>query len=123
MTETSRTTITLTKSVMRLVDEIINVFGATRAQVISNIVEFFFNNKKNDQLLDKLRTRKREQNKPDDEILDKKIKDLLDGANNIPLDFVLKYLNIGETYFIIRNKKWSNKYNYKLDNNRIVKNE
>ena len=37
MTDTTRTTVTLNKSYMSLIDELVDVFGATKAQVISNI--------------------------------------------------------------------------------------
>ena len=64
MTETSRTTVTLNNSYMKLIEELVDVFGATKAQVISNIVEYFFNDSKNDPLLEKLRARKRKENPP-----------------------------------------------------------
>ncbi len=35
MTETSRTTVTLNNSYMKLVEELVDVFGATKAQVIT----------------------------------------------------------------------------------------
>jgi hypothetical protein len=61
MTETTRTTVTLNKSYMKLIEELVDVFGTTRAQVINNIVEYFFNDSNNDALLEKLRTRKRQE--------------------------------------------------------------
>ena len=39
MTDTSRATVTLDRSLMNLIDEIVGVLGATRPQVINNIVE------------------------------------------------------------------------------------
>ena len=65
MTETSRTTVTLNNSYMKLVQELVDVFGATKAQVISSIVEYFFNDNHNDALLEKLRSRKRKENPPE----------------------------------------------------------
>jgi len=121
MTDTSRTTLTLDKSLMDLVDELIGVFGATRPQVINNVIELFFNNPKNDKLLEKLRKRKRDQNNPDKKIIENKISDFLQGANKIPLATLLNYLNIGENYFWKYNNDWSQKFNYSVEDNIIIK--
>lgn len=122
MTDTSRTTVTFTTSIMREIEVLIGVFGATRAQVISNIVEYFLNDKKNDALIAKLKERKREQNKPDGKIIGEKIKYFLKGTNYIPLETFLKNLGIGEKYFYENNHIWSEKYNYTLQDLKIVKN-
>jgi len=42
MTETTRTTVTLSKISMNQVKELVGVFGSTTASVISRIVEHFF---------------------------------------------------------------------------------
>ena len=122
MTDTSRATVTLDRSLMNLVDEIVGVFGATRPQVINNIVELFFNNPKNDILLEKLRLRQRNQNYPEIHTVEINLGEFLQGANKIPLDTLLKYLNIGEPYFWKNNKKWSQKYQYTVEENIIIKN-
>jgi len=106
---------------MNLVDELVGVFGASKPQVIGNIVELFFNNPKNDAFLEKLKTRKRNQNNPDQKTVEILLKEFLQGTNKIPLDTVLKHLNIGEAYFWKYNKTWSQKYNYLVEENVIIK--
>ena len=123
MTDTTRTTVTLTTSIMDLVEDLVGVFGATRAQVISNIVEYFLNDSKNFTLLNELRRRKMKSSPPDDKIVEIKINNMLKGADKIPLDSFLNYLEIDETIFYENNHKWSQKFKYYLEDNRIVKTE
>jgi GT2 family glycosyltransferase len=106
---------------MKEVEELIGVFGATKAQVISNIVEYFLNDKNNDVLIEKLRKRKRDQNEPDIKIIEERVNIFLKGANNIPLETFLKNLEIGEKYFYENNHIWSEKYGYKIKDLKIVK--
>ena len=123
MTETTRTTVTLTSSIMNLVEELIGVFGATKAQVIGNIVEYFLNDSKNFTLLNELRKRKRKIKHPDEELIEHKINIILKGANMIPLDSFLDYLDLEESFFYKKNHIWSQKFNYLLEDNKIVKNK
>ncbi len=123
MTDTTRTTVTLTTSIMNLVDDLVGVFGATKAQVIGNIVEYFLNDSKNFTLLNELRKRKRKLKHPEDHILENKINTLLKGANKIPLDSFLNYLEIEESFFYEKNHIWSQQFKYYLEDNKIVKNE
>ena len=123
MTDTTRTTVTLTTSIMNLVEDLVGVFGATKAQVISNIVEYFLNDSKNFTLLKELRARKRKLKHPDDTTIEHKINILLKGANKIPLDSFLNYLEIEESYFYEKNHIWSQKFKYHLEDNKIVKKE
>ena len=73
MTETARTTVTLSKGYMDLVDELVGVFGNTTASVITNIVEFFLNDSKNDLFLQKLRDRKKRLYPPEESVIKTKI--------------------------------------------------
>ena len=123
MTDTTRTTVTLTTSIMTLVEDLVVVFGATKAQVISNIVENFLNDSKNFTLLQELRKRKRKLRHPEDETIEHKINIILKGANKIPLDSFLNYLEIEESYFYEKNHIWSQKFKYYLEDNKIVKKE
>jgi hypothetical protein len=123
MTDTARTTVTLTSSIMNLVEDLVGVFGATKAQVIGNIVEYFLNDSKNFTLLNELRKRKRKIKHPDDKLIEHKINILLKGANMIPLDSFLDFLDLEESFFYERNHIWSQKFNYYVEDNKIIKNE
>jgi len=106
---------------MKEVEELIGVFGATKAQVIGNIVEYFLNDNKNDLILNKLKDRKRKQCPPDNKIIEQRITNILKGANIIPLNSFLKYLEIQEDFFFENNHIWSQKYQYILEDNKIIK--
>jgi len=121
MTDTTRTTVTLTKSIMKLVEELVGVFGATKAQVIGNIVEYFINDSNNFPLLNELRNRKRKLKHPDEKIIEHKITILLKGANKIPLEAFLRFINIDDSFFYEKNHIWSEKFNYYLEDNKIIK--
>lgn len=121
MTETKRTTVTLGKIYMDMIDELIGVFGTTQAAVINNIVKHFFNDSHNDNLLLKLKKRKREKNLPDQEVLEKKIQKLLKGVNVIKLSHFLSYLEIERNYFLENLDKWKKMYGFKLEYDKIIK--
>lgn len=121
MTETARTHVTLEKSYMDLVEELIDVYGTTKAQVISNIVQHFFNNSKNDLFLEKLRARKRKIKPPDQIVIEEKIRKYLKNADNIPFDVFIKHLNLDMDYVVNHLDEWGEKYNFVFDNNKIVK--
>jgi hypothetical protein len=121
MTETTRTTVTINISYMKLVEELVDVFGATRAQVINNIVEYFFNDSSNDALLEKLRTRKKQEILPDKEDLDRRIKKYLQRADKIPFNVFIDHLNLDKEFVIKNLDKWGEKYKFSLVDNKIVK--
>lgn len=123
MTETTRTTVTLNKSYMKLIQELVDVFGATKAQVISNIVEYFFNDSRNDPLLKKLRARKRKDKPPDKSDLDDKIKKYLKMSDKIPFEIFLEHLNLDSEYVINHLDEWGEKYEFMLIDNKIIKNK
>ncbi len=120
MTETSRTTVTLNNSYMKLVDELVDVFGATKAQVISNIVEYFFNDSHNDALLDKLRARKRKENPPEIAEINERSRKYLKISDKIPFDVFIDHLNL-DTEFVIRQlDDWGEKYKFLFIDNQII---
>jgi len=121
MTETTRTTVTLNKSYMKLIEELVDVFGATKAQVISNIVEHFFNDSRNDTLIEKLRERKRKEKPPEKLDLDNRIKKYLKRANKIPFEMFIKHLKLDTDYVIDNLDEWGEKYNFILIDNKITK--
>ena len=121
MTETTRTTVTLNKSYMKLIQELVDVFGATRAQVISNIVEYFFNDSKNDPLLKKLRARKRKDKPPDEVNLERRIKLYLKRADKIPFEVFIDHLKLDSEFVIDHLDEWGEKYDFKIIDNKIIK--
>ncbi|MFW9822697.1 MAG: hypothetical protein ACFFE4_07175 [Candidatus Thorarchaeota archaeon] len=121
MTETSRTTVTLNNSYMKLIEELVDVFGATRAQVISNIVEYFFNDSHNDDILEKLRMRKRKENPPEKAEIDKKISSYLKVADKIPFDAFINHLNLDTDFVISKLEDWGKRFNFALTDNKITK--
>ncbi|MFX1530135.1 MAG: hypothetical protein ACFFBC_03395 [Promethearchaeota archaeon] len=121
MTETSRTTVTLNNSYMKLVDELVDVFGATKAQVISNIVEYFFNDSKNDPLLEKLRARKRKENPPEEYELNERISKYLKRADKIPFNMFIEHLNLDTDFVISQLDEWAEKFDFMIIDNKIIK--
>jgi len=121
MTETSRTTVTLNNSYMKLVDELVDVFGATKAQVMSNIVEYFFNDSHNDALLDKLRARKRKENPPEIAEINERIRKYLKISDKIPFDVFIDHLNLDTEFVINQLDDWGEKYKFLFIDNKIIK--
>jgi len=121
MTNTKRTTVTLSKIYMDMVDELVGIFGRTQAAVINNIVKHFFNDTNNDNLISKLKERKREKNPPDKEILEKKILNLLKGVKVIKLSHFLDYLDIDRNYFLENLNNWKELYGFELEYDKIIK--
>jgi hypothetical protein len=121
MTETSRTTVTLNNSYMKLVEELVDVFGATKAQVISNIVEYFFNDNHNDALLEKLRARKRKENPPEKAEINERIKKYLKIADKIPFNVFVDHLNLDTEFVINQLDDWGEKYKFLFIDNKIIK--
>ncbi|MFX1408721.1 MAG: hypothetical protein ACFFA6_00075 [Promethearchaeota archaeon] len=121
MTETTRTTVTLNKSYMNLIEELVDVFGATKAQVIANIVEHFFNDSKNDPLLEKLRARKRKEKLPEEIDLNNRIKNYLKRADKIPFEIFIEHLKLDSDFVINHLNEWGKKYNFMLIDNKVTK--
>jgi len=121
MTETTRTTVTLNNSYMKLIEELVDVFGATRAQVISNIVEHFFNDTKNDPLLEKLRARKRKESPPEQNEIMEKISKYLKISDQIPFNVFLEHLNLDRDFVISQLDDWAEKFDFMFIDNKIIK--
>ncbi len=121
MTETSRTTVTLNNSYMKLVKELVDVFGATKAQVISNVVEYFFNDNHNDPLLEKLRARKRKENPPEKADINERIRKYLKIADKIPFNVFVDHLNLDTEFVINQLDDWGEKYKFLFIDNKIIK--
>jgi len=121
MTETTRTTVTLNKSYMKLIEDLVDVFGATKAQVISNIVEYFFNDSKNDPLLEKLRARKRKEKPPDKTDIEYIIRKYLKRADKIPFEVFVNHLKLDTEFVINHLDEWGEKYDFMFIDNKIIK--
>jgi hypothetical protein len=121
MTETTRTTVTLSKSSMNQVEELVGVFGNSPAAVISRIVEHFFDYGRFDDILQRLRAKKRILYPPDESEINKKITNLFKGANKIPLDDFIDFINVDKMYVLDNFHIWSEKYNLKIIENFVQK--
>ena len=105
---------------MKLVNELIGVYGNTQAAVISNIVKHFFEDSKNYPLLEKLKARKRKFNPPQNKEIEEKITNLLKWANNIPFDDFIQDLDLDRQYIIENFHDWAEKFNIKRIDNKII---
>lgn len=128
MPDTARTTVTLTESYMKRIEKLVGKFATTRAQVISKIVENFLDSPDYFNYLKQLEKEKEiEENKiaremaKQPEVYDKRIKNVLSGANKIPIHEFLNYLNIDSAFFYDMLSEWKNKYNFKYEDRMIVK--
>ena len=121
MTDTSRTTVTLSKVSMKQVEELVGVFGNTPASVISRIVEHFFDYGKFDDVLEKLRAKKRQLYPPDEQVLRLKIIDLFEGGDKIPFKDFIDYLEVDKNFALQNLHRWSRKFGIKVEENLVIK--
>lgn len=122
MTETSRTTVTLSKISMDRVKELVGVFGNTPAAVISRIVEHFFDYGKFDDVLNRLIIKKRELYPPDEKTIEKRIKNLFKGANKIPVEDFIEFLGVSKKYVFNTIHIWREKYKIQIIENSVISN-
>ena len=122
MTETTRTTVTLSKISMNQVKELVGVFGSTPASVITRIVEHFFDYGKFDDVIEKMKAKKRELFPPDDTIINKKINDLFKGVNKIPFNDFIDFLQVDKNHVLENIHIWAKKYNIRIVENLVIKN-
>ncbi len=122
MTETTRTTVTLSKISMNQVKELVGVFGSTPASVISRIVEHFFDYGKFDDVIEKMKAKKRELFPPDDITINDKIKNLFKGVNKIPFEDFVDFLQVDRKYVLESIHIWTERYNIKIIENLVIKN-
>ena len=121
MTETTRTTVTLSRISMNQVKELVGVFGSTSASVISRIVEHFFDYGRFDDVIEKMKAKKRELFPPDDAIINERIKNLFKGANKIPFDDFINFLQVDKKLVLENIHIWTKKYNIKIIKNLVIK--
>ncbi len=121
MTETTRTTVTLSRISMNQVKELVGVFGSTAASVISRIVEHFFDYSRFDDVIEKMKAKKRELFPPDDAIINEKIGNLFRGANKIPFDDFINFLQVDKKLVLENIHIWTEKYNIKIIENLVIK--
>ena len=122
MTETTRTTVTLSKISMNQVKELVGVFGSTPASVISRIVEHFFDYGKFDDVIEKMKAKKRELFPPDDITINNKIKNLFKGVDKIPFEDFVDFLQVDRKYVLESIHIWTERYNIKIIENLVIKN-
>ena len=121
MTETTRTTVTLSKISMEQVKELVGVFGSTPASVISKIVDHFFDYGRFDDVLEKLRAKKRELYPPDEDVIKAKIHNLFEGADKIPFNEFIDFLEVDKNYVLNNIHIWSKKYGIVIRENLVLK--
>jgi hypothetical protein len=128
MTDTVRTTVTLTEQYMKRIEKLVGKFATSRAQVISKIVENFLDSSNYFDYLNQLEREKEIEEKEmlkklakRPEVYDKRIKNILSGANKIPLEEFLDYLNIDSTFFYDMLAEWREQYNFTCESGIIIK--
>lgn len=128
MTDTARTTVTLTERYMKRIEKLVGKFATTRAQVIGKIVENFLDSTdyfsylkqlKREREIEEEEMEKKKAKLP--EIYDKRIRNVLSGANKIPINEFLNYLNIDFTFFYDMLSEWKDKYNFTYEDGKILK--
>jgi len=128
MTDTARTTVTLTERYMKRIEKLVGKFATTRAQVIGKIVESFLDSTdyfsylkqlKREREIEEEEMEKKKAKLP--EIYDKRIRNVLSGANKIPINEFLNYLNIDFTFFYDMLSEWKDKYNFTYEDGKILK--
>ncbi|MGB5909563.1 MAG: hypothetical protein WBH31_00070 [Promethearchaeia archaeon] len=122
MTETSRTTVTLSKISMDRVKDLVGVFGNTPAAVISRIVDHFFDYGKFDDVLNRLIIKKRELYPPDEKTIEKRITNLFKGANKIPVEDFIEFLGVSKKFFYNSIHAWREKYKIQIIENLVISN-
>ncbi|MHA1458702.1 MAG: hypothetical protein ACTSQR_03460 [Promethearchaeota archaeon] len=121
MTETTRTTVTLSRISMNEVKELVGVFGNTPATVISRIVDHFFDYGRFDDVIEKMKVKKRELYPPDEVIINKRIKNLFKGADKIPFADFINFLQVDKKLVMENIHIWAEKYNIKIIENLVIK--
>ena len=121
MTETTRTTVTLSRISMNEVKALVGVFGSTPASVISRIVDHFFDYGRFDDIIEKMKVKKRELFPPDEAIINEKIKNLFKGADKIPFADFINFLQVDKKLVMENIHIWTEKYNIKIIENLVIK--
>ncbi len=126
MTDTTRTTVTLSEFNMSLIEDLIGILGTTKAQVITAIVERYLQNEENIALIEKLKdlkNRKEIENireKARDPVeIEKKINNLRVSTKTIEILSFLDYLKIDLEFFYDNLPIWKEEYGFSIDNKLI----
>lgn len=125
MADTDRTTITLAQFYMDSVEDCIGILGMSRTQVITKIIEIFFDKPENIEWVEKLRKKRNliQSKKSNLPIIEEKINNYLKISDNIPLNEFIDFLNIDMEIAREYLHNWAEKFNFRLDNQRILKNK
>ena len=123
MVDTDRTTITLAQFYMQCVEDCIGILGTSRTHVITKIIEIFFDKPENMEWIDKLRKKRKiiENKMLEPAIIESKIAEFLKFSDNIPLTEFNNFLNIDMEIAKENLHLWAAKFNFYLDNQRIIK--
>lgn len=128
MSDSDRTSITLSKILWDLVDDCVGTIGYNRSQVIGVVLQDFFKKPENLKSIEKLKNIRekklkkaiREQPKEPD-IIEQKIKEILTFSTKIKKETFLDYLEITEEYFKDSVYEWSQKFDFVLEMDVIKK--
>ncbi|TFF89054.1 MAG: hypothetical protein EU548_08135 [Promethearchaeota archaeon] len=128
MSDSDRTSITLSKILWDLVDDCVGTIGYNRSQVIGVVLQDFFKKPENLKSIEKLKNIRekklkkaiREQPKEPD-IIEQKIKEILTFSTKIKKETFLDYLEITEEYFKDNVYEWSQKFDFVLEMDVIKK--
>jgi len=125
MADTDRTTITLPQFYIDSVEDCIGILGMSRTQVITKIVELFFDKPENIELVETLKKKRSliQSKKSSLAIIEEKINKYLMISDNIPLNEFIDFLNIDMEIAREYLHSWAEKFNFRLDNQRILKNK
>jgi len=106
---------------MNEVKELVGVFGSTPASVISRIVDHFFDYGRFDDVIEKMKAKKRKLFPPDDAIINERIKNLFKGADKIPFADFINFLQVDKKLVMENIHIWTEKYNIKIIENLVIK--
>ncbi len=130
MTETDRIQVTLTKFYVDMIDDCVGILGYNRSQIVNSIVKNYFQVLENQEIItmlkkkydDIIKKKKMEKAKETSNI-DERIEKLFNFANNIELDTFKDYLNIEKEFLFKNLDSWAKKFNFSLENKKIIKNK
>lgn len=113
----------LTPFIVNIIDDLIGIWGENRDEIIQSIIEKFFFNEKNLQLIEHLRKSETEfsKKKLNEEEIHQRLSNLFTFANDIPIDFFCEYLHISKREFYDNLANWSRTYKFKWINSKIIK--
>lgn len=128
MPESYRTSIRFTKILWNLIDSSIGILGYNRSDVIGWIIQSYFHNVENLNTINLLKEErakylrhKQKERVKEPEVLQKKLMELLENANNIPLKTATEYLQIELDFFFENLNIWAKTINFRIENDKIVK--